>query len=119
MLRTKLFRTTLALAAVLALACALPGGASAAKVLKYSDHDPSGGLRTKFYKEVFLAEIEKQTEGRIKIQDFWGGALLSAPEALQGIGDGVADMGMVYADFNPKQLLLHQGFKVFPTGPGD
>jgi TRAP-type C4-dicarboxylate transport system substrate-binding protein len=97
-----------------------PSNASAAsKVLKYSDHDPSGGFRTAFYKNVFLEEIGKQTNGRIKIQDFWGGALLSAPEVLQGISDGIADMGMIFADFNPKQLLLHQGFKVFPTGPGN
>lgn len=98
-----------------------PADVSAAgpKVLKYSDHDPSGGLRTAFYKSVFLDEIEKQTNGRIKIQDFWGGALFSSPEVLQGVADGVTDMGMVFADHYPKQLLLHQGFKVFPTGPGN
>jgi len=120
MLQRKAFHTCLTFVTTIVTAlCLSVGMATAAKVLKYSDHDPSGGLRTKFYKEIFLAEIEKQTEGRIKIQDFWGGALLSAPEALQGIGDGVADMGMVYADFNPKQLLLHQGFKAYPTGPGN
>ena len=110
----------IAVACALCALCLLPPAAWAApKTLKYSDHDPSGGLRTTFYKDVFLEEISKQTDGRIKIQDFWGGALLSAPEALQGVGDGVADMGMIFSDFNPKQLLLHQGFKVFPTGPGD
>jgi TRAP-type C4-dicarboxylate transport system substrate-binding protein len=104
---------------VCTLCLSFPAVAAAPKVLKYSDHDPSGGLRTTFYKNVLLEEIGKQTNGRIKIQDFWGGALLSAPEVLQGVADGVADMGMVFSDFNPKQLLLHQGFKVFPTGPGD
>jgi len=110
----------IAFACALSVLCLLPAAAWAApKTLKYSDHDPSGGLRTTFYKNVLLEEITKQTNGRIKIQDFWGGALLSAPEALQGVADGVADMGMIFSDFNPKQLLLHQGFKVFPTGPGD
>ena len=98
---------------------AMPGVSSAAKTLKYSDHDPTGGLRTEFYRNVFLPEITKQTDGRIKFQDFWGGALLSATEALDGIGDGVADMGMIFADFYPKRLMLHQGFKVFPAGPGE
>jgi TRAP-type C4-dicarboxylate transport system substrate-binding protein len=116
MLRNKLLS---ALAVVCTLCLSVPDASAATKVLKYSDHDPSGGLRTAFYKNVFLEEIARQTNGRIKIQDFWGGALLSAPEVLQGIGDGIADMGMVFSDFNPKQLLLHQGFKVFPTGPGD
>ena len=39
--------------------------------LKYSDHDPLGGMRTNFLKNVWLPEIEKQTNGKVKIQDFW------------------------------------------------
>lgn len=120
MSQSKLFRTVLAgcLVCVLSLGF-MPGVSSAAKTLKYSDHDPTGGLRTDFYRNVLLPEITKQTEGRIKFQDFWGGALLSATEVLDGVGDGVADMGMIYADFYPKRLMLHQGFKVFMEGPGD
>lgn len=93
--------------------------AVAAKTLKYSDHDPTGGLRTDFYRNVFLPEITKQTNGRIKFQEFWGGAMLSATEVFDGVADGVADMGMIFADFYPKRLMLHQGFKAFANGPGD
>jgi len=86
-------------------------------VIKYSDHDPPGGLRTDFVKEVWLNEIEKQTNGRVKIRDYWGGALLTAPEALKGIGDGVTQMGFIYPDFFPKRLVSFQIFKLFPRAP--
>lgn len=121
MSQSKIFRLFMAscLACVLSIGLTPVMQASAAKVLKYSDHDPTGGLRTEFYKNVLLPEITKQTEGRITFQDFWGGALLSATEVLDGIGDGVADMGMIFSDFYPNRLMLHQGFKVFPAGPGE
>lgn len=87
-------------------------------VVKYSDHDPPGGVRTNFLKNVWLPEMVKQTGGKITIQDFWGGAMVSAPEALKAIGDNVANMGFVFPEFYSKQLPLHQGFKLFPIGPG-
>ena len=54
--------------------------------VKYSDHDPPGGMRTDFLKNVWLPEIEKQTGGQVKVQDFWGGALLGSKEIFKGIG---------------------------------
>jgi len=88
-------------------------------VLKYSDSDPPGGMRTAFVKDVWFPEIIKQTNGRVKIQDFWGSALLGPPEALKGVKDGVTDMAMVFADFYPKQLPSYQMFRLFPKAPTD
>lgn len=88
-------------------------------VIKYSDSDPPGGMRTDFVKDVWFPEIIKQTNGKVEIQDFWGGALLGPPEALKGIKDGVTDMGMVFADFYPKQLASYQMFRLFPKAPTD
>ncbi len=85
--------------------------------LKYSDSDPPGGMRTDFLKEVWLPEIEKQTDGQVKFQDFWGSALLGPAEALKGCQDGVTDMTMVFADFYPKQLPAMQLFRLFPRSP--
>ncbi len=118
MVQGKLFRTVLVMCLTLTLGmtCFI-SHAHANTVLKYSDHDPTGGLRTDFYKNVLFPEITKQTNGRITFQEFWGGALLSATEVLDGIGDGVTDMGMIFADFYPKRLIMHQGFRVFPAGP--
>ena len=105
-----------AFAAVLALGAG--GTVSAADVtLKYNDHDPLGGMRTNFVKNVWLPEIAKQTGGKVKIQDFWGGALLSSKEELKGIGDGVVDMGFIFPGHFPKQLIAHSVFNLFPRGP--
>ena len=38
---------------------------------KYNDHDPPGGMRTEFIKNVFLKEVVNQTGGKLKIQDFF------------------------------------------------
>jgi TRAP-type C4-dicarboxylate transport system substrate-binding protein len=91
-------------------------GAAEIKI-KYSDHDPPGGMRTKFVKEVWLPEIVKQTNGMVTIQDFWGGALLGSKEILKGIGDGVTQMGFVYPGHYPGQLPAHTILKLFPRGP--
>jgi TRAP-type C4-dicarboxylate transport system substrate-binding protein len=64
--------------AALLVALCLASPANAGTItLKYADHDPPGGMRTDFVKKVWLAEIEKQTGGKVKIKDFIGGALLS------------------------------------------
>jgi TRAP-type C4-dicarboxylate transport system substrate-binding protein len=84
---------------------------------KYSDHDPPGGMRTEFLKNVWLPEIEKQTGGKLKIPDFWGAALLSSKEIFKGIGDGITDAGFLYPGHYPGQLVAYTIFKLFPRGP--
>lgn len=85
--------------------------------IKYSDHDPPGGMRTEFLKNVWLPEIVKQTGGQVKVQDFWGGVLLSSKEILRGIGDGVTNFGFVYPGHYPGELVSFTIFKIFPRGP--
>jgi TRAP-type C4-dicarboxylate transport system substrate-binding protein len=85
--------------------------------MKYSDGDPPGGMRTDFVKNVWLSEIKKQTGGKIKIQSFFGGALLSPKEILKGIGDNVTQMGFLYPGHYPGQLPAFTIYKLFPMGP--
>jgi TRAP-type C4-dicarboxylate transport system substrate-binding protein len=74
----------------------LPATASAEKTLRYSDHEPLGGMRTKFIKDVFFAAIEKESNGRLKIADHWDSALATGYDALTVLGEGtVADLGIV------------------------
>ena len=99
------------------MAMGIATSASAQMTLKYSDHDPPGGMRTQFNQDFWLPEIEKQTGGKVTVQDFFGGALFSSKEILKGIGDGVTDMGFVYPGHYPRQLLVHNIFALFPRGP--
>lgn len=106
------------LLALLMLALALPLTAQA-RTLKYSDHDPLGGMRSKYIKDVFFAAIEKESQGRLKIEDYWGGVLANGNEALRVVGDGgVVDMALIVPEYAPNDLPLHQIFKSFPAGPG-
>jgi TRAP-type C4-dicarboxylate transport system substrate-binding protein len=109
-----LFRLVVAISAMLILPALLQAQTIN---IKYSDHDPPGGMRTKFIKEVWLDEIVKQTGGKVKIQDFWGGALMSSKEILKGIGDGVAQMGFFYPGHYPTELVSYTILKLFPRGP--
>ena len=106
------------LLALLLAALLLPATASAQKILRYSDHEPLGGMRTRFIKDVFFAAIERESNGRLKIEDRWDSVISTGYDALRVVGDGrVADMAIVVPEYSAKELPLHQIFKSFPTGP--
>ncbi len=87
-------------------------------VLRYSDHEPLGGMRTRFLKDVFFAAIEKESNGRLTIDDRWDGKVSTGYDALRTTGEGKAtDMAIVVPEYSAKELPLHQLFKGFPTGP--
>ncbi|MBK0326103.1 TRAP transporter substrate-binding protein DctP [Rhodobacteraceae bacterium F11138] len=90
-----------------------------ADTLKYSDHDATGGMRTDFVKNVWLPEIEKRTDGAIKIRPFFGGTLMGSKEVLGGVGDNIAQMGFAFPGHYPNRMVAHSVFAMFPTGPED
>ena len=109
---------TKTLLAVLLAALLLPVTASAEKVLRFSDHQPLDGMRTHFIKEVLFPAIEKESNGRLKIEDHWNGEIAAAYDALGAVSAGKAtDMAIVVPEYTAKELPLHQIFKSFPVGP--
>lgn len=114
----RLFLTSAAsVAAMSSLSNATAQVAATPRVLKFSDHEPLGGMRTRFLKDVVFPAIEKETNGRLKIEDHWNGEIAAAYDALGAVTKGVADMGTVVPEYTPKQLPLHQIFKSFIKGP--
>lgn len=106
------------LALLLAIPLLLPAIASAQQVLRFSDHEPLGGMRTRFLKDVLFPAIERESGGRLKVQDHWDGSVASAYKALGAVSEGsVTDMATVVPEYTAKELPLHQLFKSFPTGP--
>lgn len=104
--------------ALLITVCLLPAAALAQTVLRYSDHEPLGGMRTQFIKDVLFAAIEKESQGRLKVDDHWDSKLAVSYDALRVVGEGkVADMGIVVPEYTANDLPLQQIFKSFPTGP--
>lgn len=96
----------------------LPNTAAGTTILRYSDHEPLGGMRTRFIKDVFFTAVERESNGRLKIEDHWSAELSSGYDALRTVGKGeVTDMGIVVPEYMANDLPLHQLFKSFPTGP--
>lgn len=96
----------------------LPTSAFAEKILRYSDHEPLGGMRTQFINDVFFRAIEKESDGRLKIEKHWDSTVSTGYDALRVVRDGsVADMAIVVPEYSATELPLHQLFKSFPTGP--
>jgi len=54
----------------------------------------------------FTQEIKERTNGRVEIEIFWGGALLKPGEELDGIAQGIADMGPVINPYAHEKLLI-------------
>lgn len=50
---------------------------------------------------MFGEELEKRTDGRIKVDVITGGALLNMREAIPGITKGIADMGVIVSQYEP------------------
>lgn len=87
------------------------------KILRYTDHEPYGGMRTQIIKEIFCRNW-KESQGRLKIEPHWNGETAISYDALTTISDGSkADMGIVVPEYTAKQLPLHQIFKSFAIGP--
>lgn len=111
----ELIRRPAALALALLL---LPVTVSATTTLRYTDHEPLGAMRTRFIKDVFFPAIEKESHGRLKIEEHWGGELSTGYDALRTVSEGkTADIGIVVPEYDAKSLPLHQVFKSFPVGP--
>ena len=68
------------------------GGVSAEIKLTYNNYFPPTHMAAKISAE-WCKEVEKRTNGEVKIQHFAGGQLLKAPKVFEGIVQGIADIG--------------------------
>lgn len=80
------------LAAIVAPA-GLPGSAAAEVTLTYSNFFPPTHIQSKLA-EAWCAEVEKRTDGEVKINYYPGGTLTSAPDCYGGVVDGISDIGL-------------------------
>jgi len=87
------------LTVLLAVAFATPTYAKVIR-LKFSNYFPPPARHSKIC-EKFIAELEKRTDGRVKVQYFAGGSLLKAPAIYNGIVTGITDMGLAHIEYTP------------------
>lgn len=74
------------------------------RVLKLADF--SGDQNAIFGRAMTKWEnsITEFTKGKITFENYWSASLLGAVNTLEGVGDGVADIGLVIPSYYPKQL---------------
>lgn len=86
-------------------------------MLRYSDHEPYGNMRTRFINDVFFKHVEAESGGRIKIEPHWDGSIARAHDELQALADGKTDLIVAVPEYSAEQLPLNQLFKGFMIGP--
>ncbi|WP_180900728.1 C4-dicarboxylate TRAP transporter substrate-binding protein [Martelella soudanensis] len=74
------------------------------QVLKLADF--SGDQNANFGKAMVAWEeaITAYTKGKITFENYWSSSLLNATNTLSGVGDGVADIGLIIASYYPQDL---------------
>ncbi|MBV7394071.1 C4-dicarboxylate TRAP transporter substrate-binding protein [Mameliella sediminis] len=78
--------------------------ADAQIVLRFNEGGPNRGTRAEAL-QYFADRVEDLSEGEMKIDINWGGALLKLGDTAEGVGDGIADMGSVIGVYTPNQML--------------
>ena len=90
-------------AAFAALAALSTGSVAAETVLIHGEAGPNRGARAKAI-QWFADQVAERSDGDMRIDVQWGGALFKANAALQSIHDGVADMGTIISVYYPKEF---------------
>ena len=97
----------------------LPAGKADAVVkLKVAHYFPGKTFQAKTL-EQFCRDLEKRTNGKVKVDFFAGGSLLKAPAMFDGVVDGIADIGYSHVYYTPGRFLVTEatGLPVgYPTG---
>jgi TRAP-type C4-dicarboxylate transport system substrate-binding protein len=94
-------------AAACALAfLALSVPASAETVLRMNHQFPASAFGSGF-DAWFAEEVERTTQGRVRIEIFWAGSLGGPKENLELLSSGAIDMAAMSAGYFPAELPLH------------
>lgn len=56
----------------------------------------------------FAEQVEEDTEGRVSVEIFWDGSLVSGEEILSAVESGRVGMGYINNSYNPTELPLSQ-----------
>ena len=105
-------------AAAIGAAFALSIPAHAQVQLKIANYFPPPSQQSKTT-EAFGAELMKRSGGRIKVEHYAGGSLLSGPNMYKGIESGIADIGYSHVYYTPGRMPVSESIGLpigIPTG---
>jgi len=105
------------LSALLAVGCMLPANAQAAPEFTLSLNLPIPPIHTRWQGplKAWVDEIEKRSEGRIKIEPYFAEALSPRSEAFESVKSGIADLTECAYEANSGQFPFHEGILSIPS----
>ncbi|MEM7781574.1 MAG: TRAP transporter substrate-binding protein DctP [Pseudomonadota bacterium] len=108
----------LSVAALATSVSAIAVGAQAESVLIANDPGPNRGVRAAAV-NYFSDQLAIATNGAVRVENNWGGALFKTTAAVDSIGLGVADMGVVVGPYAQSEMpeLNIGGQPMPPAGP--
>ena len=74
--------------------------------LRFSDHNPPTGRISVKYIEPWAREIEKATNGRVKVTMYFGETLNKGTESIPAVMGGITDIAWVVHGFYPGKFPL-------------
>jgi TRAP-type C4-dicarboxylate transport system substrate-binding protein len=101
-MRTKTFMSFLTI--LLAIAFITPASAKVTR-LKVANFFPTKAFQSTVIGE-FCKDLEKRTNGQVKVDYFAGGSLLKSTAMFDGVVDGVADIGYSHVYYTPGRFLV-------------
>ena len=75
--------------------------------LRYAEFGPNRGTRAKAL-QWMDEQLRSRSNGELGLNITWGGALLGAKTAAQGLSDGVADMASIVPVYAPGKLVAYE-----------
>ena len=82
--------------------------------LRYANFPPASTFPC-VQMERWKNEVEKRTAGKVKVKTFPGSTLLGAKNMMDGVIDGIADIGVVVFAYQPGRFPLLEGVDL-PVG---
>lgn len=76
--------------------------------LKYSTQNPETGFGPKNADAPWIADLEKVTNGRLKITPYYAQSLAKGPDNWQAIKSGIADLGWCFHGYWPAMTPLSE-----------
>ena len=104
-------RLLVTLAALMALAACAPRPTGHVEVLRYaSPYSPNHPFSRADI--AWMKYVEAESGGRLKVQPFWGGALISSDQSVIELRHGVADVALI------TPIYMRAGMKAMKTQAG-
>ncbi len=109
-------------AAAVTLALALPAQAETIKLRIATGHPPGvvyAGLMKDFFQPEFKKQVEARTKHKVEWVEGYSGSIVKVTETLEGVQNGIVDIGGFCFCFEASKLPLHAFQVMLPFGTMD